>query len=725
MGVRAKGFSRRSFLAASAAVGGGLLLATCLPFGRRLALSAEGGPPSGPFAPNLFLVIGPDDSVTLLSKHLEMGQGVVTGLATLVAEELDADWAQMRFAFAPADASLYNNLLFGPVQGTGGSTSMANSWTQMRQVGAAARHMLVAAAALRWSVPPETITVQNGVVSDNGGHSAGFGELASLAAQQAVPETVTLKPPAQWQLIGQRVSRLDSPMKTDGSAIYALDVQLPGLLTAVLARPQLFGASLLRLDDAAARAVPGVVAVVPLAAGVAVVAEDTWAALQGRAALQIDWDQSQAETRSTDQILNHYRDLAQTAGAQVTAAGDVDAALAGAVATVEAEFAFPYLAHAPMEPLNLTMQRTEAGAEIWSGCQLQTVDQMVAAQILGLQPQQVKVNTLLGGGSFGRRGSPIGDWTVELAQLLAALGGTRPVKLLWTREDDLRGGYYRPLVLHRVAAGIDAEGGIVGWQHRVVTQSIFAGTPFAAFMMKDGIDESSIEGLRELAYRPDAYRLELHSPTSPVTRLWWRSVGNSHTAHVIETMVDELATLAGQDPLAFRLAALPADARQTAVLRLAAERAGWGEPLPRGRGRGIAVHECFGTCVAMVAEVTVLSGDIRVDRVVAAVDCGIAINPDQVAAQVEGAIGFALSAVLRNQITLTAGMVDQGNFDDYEPTRMREMPQVEVHILPSENPPSGIGEPGVPPLAPAIGNAIFAASGRRLRSLPLDLGVLV
>ncbi|MDJ0949171.1 MAG: xanthine dehydrogenase family protein molybdopterin-binding subunit [Alphaproteobacteria bacterium] len=710
--------SRRTFLQGAGAAVGGFILGSFVPFGKH-ALAA-GKPVAGVFDPNVFLKIGADNLVTVITKHFEMGQGVTTGLATLVAEELDADWSQMRYEFAPANPKLYNNLFFGPNQATGASTSIANSWEQMRKVGAAARLMFVAAAAARWNVPAEDIVVAKGIVRHRGSaRQATLGELAVEAMAVDVPQKVNLKPASEWRLIGTRLPRLDSAAKTAGTAVYASDVRRPDMLTAVVRRPDQFGATVASFDASEATKIPGVVDVVQIHSGVAVLARDTWSALRGRDALKVTWDTRAAETRSTAEILTEYRALTKTQGLTALSRGDAAAGLASAARTLEAEFTFPFLAHAPMEPLNGIMEFRGDSAEIWSGCQLQSIDQRMAARVLGLKPEQVKINTFLAGGSFGRRGSAVGDWTIELATLAKAINGRAPVQIVWTREDDIKGGFYRPMLLHKATAGLDARGRISGWQHKVVSKRIFVGTPFERVFLKDGVDRSTIDGLNDIAYDLANYSVEVHNAPSPVPLLWWRSVGHSHTAHVIETVIDELAHLARRDPVAFRLDLLAQHPRDAAVLRLAAEKAGWGETLPPGRGRGVAVHQSFKTRVAMVADVSVEGSAVRVDRIVAAVDCGVAVNPDIVVAQVEGAVGFALSSVLRNQITLTDGVVDQGNFDDYEPTRMSEMPKVEVHIVKSDAAPTGIGEPGLPPLAPAIGNAIFAATGTRLRSLPL------
>jgi isoquinoline 1-oxidoreductase subunit beta len=668
--------------------------------------------------------------VTVIIKHLDKGQGVTTGLTAIVAEELDADWAQMRTEFAPADAKLYNNLRFGPVQATGGSTSIANSWTQLRRAGAASRQMLIAAAAEAWSVPAGEITVEKGVLRHaKSGKSASFGEFAERAAKQPVPQEVVLKDPKDFKLIGAetdaRVPRIDSIDKTTGKAIYGLDIRRPGMFTAVIARPPRFGGVAKSVDATAAKAVKDVVDVVPIPQGVAVLARDTWPAIQGREALRIVWDDSQAEMRSSETIFADYKKLAETPGILAAKTGDTEAAFNGAAKVVEAEFDFPYLAHAPMEPLNCTIEMQNDGScEVWAGSQFQTIEQAVVATVLGLKPEQVKINTVWAGGSFGRRATPNADYFAEAAAILKATGGKAPVHLVWTREDDLTGGRYRPMFYHKVKAALDANGDLVAWQHRLVGQSFVVGTPFEASLVKNGVDRLAVEGVTDLPYRVPNLMVDWHNPPSPVTTLWWRSVGHTHTAHAVEVMIDELAAAAGKDPLQFRLGLLPAGSRHVGVLKLAAEKSGWGSPMPSGKGRGIAVCESFGTFVASVAEVTVDKGAMRVDRIVAAVDCGVAITPDVIRAQIEGGTGYALGAALRDKITLKDGIVEQRNFDTYQPLRISDMPKVEAHIVTSNEPPSGVGEPGVPPVAPAVTNAIFAATGKRLRSLPWDFGAL-
>ncbi|SDN44005.1 isoquinoline 1-oxidoreductase, beta subunit [Methylobacterium phyllostachyos] len=674
--------------------------------------------------PNAFVRIGADDTVTVVIKHLDMGQGNTTGLATILADELGADWRQVRTEFAPADATLYNNSLMGPIQGTGGSTAVANSWFQLRKAGAAAREMLMAEAAFRWKVPVSEITVADNVVRHGpSGRQARFGELAASAASLPVPSEPRLKDPSEWKLIGAKLPRLDSVAKTNGTAIYSLDIRRPNQVTAVVARAPRFGATVKGFDATAARKVAGVLDVVQVPSGVAVIARDTWAAMKGREALTVTWDDSTAETRSSEAILAEYRERAKGPGLTASERGDPQAALKGAAKVVEAEFTFPYLAHAAMEPLNATIEKgADGGYDVYAGFQFQTVEQATMAAILGVTADRVRLHSNWAGGSFGRRATPTADYLAEAAAVFKASGEKAPLHLVWTREDDMAGGYYRPTVLHKVRAGIDGKGAVVGWDHVMVGKSIMIGSPFEAMIVKNGIDSTTVEGASDTPYALPAYRFGVHNGREGVPVLWWRSVGHTHTAHVMEVMIDELAHAANVDPVAYRLSLLTQAPRLSGVLKLAADKAGWSAKLQEpGRGLGVAVHESFGSYVAMVADVTAQDAAIRVNRIVAAVDVGVPVNPDVIRAQVEGAVGFALSAVLRNRITLKDGQVQEHNFDAYEPTRMSEMPQVEVHIVPSQVAPTGIGEPGVPVLGPSIANAVFAATGRRLRSLPLDL----
>lgn len=674
------------------------------------------------FAFNPFVRISTSGLVTVIAKHLETGQGIYTGLATLLAEELDADWRRVRVESAPVDETRYNNLLFGQVQATGGSSSTANSYAQYRRAGAAARAMFVAAAAAAWRVPTGEIEVKKGVVMHaESGRQATFGALARKAAAVKRPAEVRLKEPGEFGLIGRQDVRIDMVSKVQGTARFAMDVRLPGMLSAVVARPPVFGGRVASVDAAKARAVHGVTDVVEIPSGVAVVAENTWAAMKGRGALEITWDESQAETRGTHELLEEYRALLETPGKAARTIGDAERAMAGAAKILEADFSFPYLAHAPMEPLNCVVQLSENSCEIWAGAQFQTADQTNAAAAAGIDPQKVKIHTLLAGGSFGRRANPFSDYIVEGVHVAKALGGRAPIHLVWTREDDLRGGFYRPMFVHRVRAGLDQEGNPVAWRHRLVGQSILAGMPFEGAMATDGIDAASVEGIVDMPYAIPNLAVDLHSPEVGVPVLWWRSVGHSHTVFAVEVFIDELAVEAGRDPVAFRRALLSGQPRHLGVLALAAEKSGWGSPLPPGWGRGVAVHRSLETFVAQVAEVSV-SGDgaFRVERVVCAVDCGTAVNPDIIRAQMAGGIGFGLSAAWQEAITLDAGRVRQSNFDTYRLLRFDRMPEVEVHIVPSGEPPSGVGEPGVPPIAPAVANALFAATGRRFRRLPFE-----
>jgi len=715
--------SRRRFMQASAGLTLGFSLPLLANAGKAISATSEVH-----FEPNAFLRIGADNSVTIISKHLEMGQGTYTGLATILAEELDADWNMVRVEGAPADAKRYNNLFWGPAQGTGGSSAMANSWEQLRKAGATGRVMLVNAAARQWNVAPNEIIVKEGVVSHASSHrTATFGELASHAAAETIPTEVPLKDPKDFRLIGKKANRKDSADKTNGKARFTQDVQLPGMLVAVVAHPPRFGAKVKSFDASRAKAVKGVVNVVQIPNGVAVLARDTWSAKKGRDALAVTWDESAAFKLSSADIMARYKELAKTPGAVARQDGDVDQAFAKATKVVKASYDFPYLAHAAMEPMNCVIRLTNEGCEVWNGEQLHTGDQHALAQLLGIKPEQVNIHMLYAGGSFGRRACKDSDYVLEAAQIVKAIDGKAPVKLVWLREDDMRAGYYRPLFHHTLEAALDNKGTITGWRHRLVGQSILTGSPFESMMVKNGIDAVSVEGASNLPYAIPNLKVDLHTPKDiNVPVLWWRSVGSSHTAYSTETFLDEVAVAAGKDPLALRLELLTAHPRHAGVLKLAADKAEWDKPLKPGkegehRGRGIAVHESFNSFVAQVAEVTVkANGDITVDRVVCAVDCGIAVNPDNVRSQVEGAVGFALSAALHGEITLKDGLVEQGNFDSYAPLRINEMPIVEVHIVSSSQPPTGIGEPGVPPVAPAVANAIAAATGKRAYRMPFN-----
>jgi isoquinoline 1-oxidoreductase subunit beta len=716
--------ARREFLRSAGTVGA---LALTIGFQwagttrRDAALAASTGAARAPFAPNAFVRIGADNSVTVIAKHLEMGQGAYTGIATVLAEELDADWTLVRVESAPADAKRYANLAFGTMQGTGGSSAMANSWTQLREAGGKARAMLCSAAAKGWHVPVEELTVENGVVQHLGSRrQATFGSLVAAAVLLPVPDKVVLKDPKDFKLIGRQPPRVDVAAKVNGSAQFTLDVVQPGMLVALLKRPPLFGATVRSFDATAASAIPGVVKVVQVPRGIAVVAKGFWAAKQGRDALKVEWDDTHAEKRSSATLMEQYRQLAEQPALSARKDGDAVKAIASAARKLSAGYEFPFLAHAPMEPLDAVVKLTANSCEIWAGDQFQTVDQANAARTAGLSPEQVSIHTLYAGGSFGRRANLVSDYIVEAVSIAKAYGadGT-PIKLQWTREDDLHGGLYRAMYFHKLEAGLSDKGELTGWRHVVVGQSIMADSIMAA-MIKDGIDSTSVEGASTIAYAIPNISVELSTTKNPVPILWWRVVGSSHTVFAVEAFLDEVAHAAGEDSFTFRRKLLAHEPRMKAVLELAADKAGWSSgPMPKGKGRGIAVAEAFNTYVAQVAEVSVdEAGRIKVERVVCAVDCGTAINPDIITAQMEGGIAFGLGAVLYGAITLKDGRVEQDNFNSYRVLRMNEMPKVEVYIVPSTLPPTGVGEPGVAPLGPAVANAVFAASGKRIHVLP-------
>ena len=712
--------SRRDFLKLIGGVGAGLTLGVSIT--NQKAFASEQSASDVSFEPNAFVRIGSDNTVTVMIKHVEMGQGTYTGLTTLVAEELDAAWEQMVPEGAPADASRYNNTLWGPMQGTGGSTAIANSYMQLRTAGAVAKSMLVAAAAKKWGVNADEIVVSSGVVS-HGNKQASFGDLAEEAAKMPVPEpsTVSLKSPDDFTLIGKtKLSRKDTG-KNNGTAIFTQDFKLPDMLTAMVLHAPKFGATLKSVDSKSAKASPGVVDVITIPTGVAVLATDYWSAKKGRDLLVASWDESKAFKKSSVQIMEEYTELSKKPGLPARIDGDAVKALESSDVVIDNTYEFPFLAHATMEPMNCVAQVSDDACTVWNGEQLQTVDQMNIANLLGIKPEQVTINMLLAGGSFGRRANPRSDYLLETVEIAKQKKGT-PIKLVWSREDDTRAGYFRPAYVHRVKAGLDADGNINAWQQHIVGQSILHGTAFEAFMVKDGIDATSVEGASNNPYDIANLSLELTTVKEGPTVQWWRSVGSTHTAFAVETMIDELAVKAGKDPVEYRMKLLQKHPRWQGVLKLAAEKAGWGKSLPEGSALGVAVHESFATYVAQVAQVSMKNGMLSVDKVVCAVDCGVAINPDVIKAQMEGSVGFGLSPTLMSTITLDdGGAVNQSNFHDYQVLRINQMPEVEVHIVPSAEAPTGVGEPGVPPVAPAVANAFAALTGNRQHVLPLNL----
>ena len=707
--------SRRGFLKSSAALGAVLVVGV----GADGALAAgEAGA-----ALNPFVKVGADGRVIAVVKHFEKGQGPATGLATLIAEELGVGMDRIDYEFAPSNPKLYNNLAFGQFQGTGGSTAMANSFMQYRTAGAAAREMLIAAAASAWGVDASSLAIADGTVA-GGGKAAPLGDFVAAAAKLPAPEKPRLKAPNEWRLIGNPdVRRLDSAIKGNGQAQFAMDVHLPNQMVVVIARAPNYGSTVAGFDDGAAKAVKGFIraATLPNKAGVAVYAESTWAAFQAREALQVNWDLSKAENRDSAAIKAEI-EAALAAPATYNVLKNEPAPMDKAVKTVEQTFYFPLLAHAPMEPLNCTIEAdADGGVTLHDGCQFPTGPHMALAQILKLPMEKVRINTMLAGGSFGRRATPTADYQVEAALAFAITDRSRPVKLVWSREDDVKGGYYRPAFGHRVKVGLDAGGRIVAWDHRIAGQSIMKGTAFESFSVHDGVDHSSVEGVSDTPYRIPGMHVGLTDTKKATDTLWWRSVGHTHTAYAMEVMMDLAARAAGRDPVAFRLDYLKGDkdqARKAAVLKLAAEKAGWGKA-PAGRRQGVAVHKSFNSYVAEVVEI---SGDaasgVKIEKVTCAVDCGIPVNPDVIKAQMEGGIGYGIGHAMRDEITLTEGVVDQANFPDYEPLRIGDIGAIEVHIVPSAEPPTGVGEPGTPPSAPALANAI-AAAGDVVVALPM------
>jgi isoquinoline 1-oxidoreductase beta subunit len=707
--------SRRDFLKTGAIIGGGLVLGVSLGDIGRRAIAAGA---AEKFAPNAFIRIAPDDTITIIVNKSEMGQGVFTSLPMLIAEELEADMSRIRVEAAPVDPA-YNHTEWG-IQGTGGSTSVRTSWTQLGKAGAAARIMLIASAAETWKVDPKTCRAEKGfVVHDRSKKRLSYGKLVARASQLVPPKDVTLKDPAKYKIIGKPMKRLDARLKIDGAAVYGIDVAMPGMLTAVVARPPVFGAKVKSLNADKAKAIRGVKTVAQVDSGVAVVADGFWAATLGRDALEVVWDEGPLATLDSEKQRKEYAEMAKKPGAVASKRGDAEAAMAKATTRVEAIYEVPYLAHAVMEPLNCVAHVGDDGCEIWTGTQMQTLDRDAAAKLTGLPKEKVKLSTMFLGSGFGRRAVSDSHFVREAVQV--SMAAKAPVKVVWTREDDIRGGYYRPTVYNMIRGGLDTKGMPVAWQHRIVSQSIVKGTAFEG-LMKGDVDLTQVEGAADAPYAVPNFLCDYHMAPPGVPVLWWRSVGHSVTAFVVEGFMDELAHTAGKDPYRYRRTLLSKHPRQRAVLDLVAKKAGWGTPLPKGRSRGIALHESFGSIVGQVAEVSVSpQGSVRVHRVVCAIDCGRIVNPATIVSQMESGIVFGLTAAFYGAITLKNGRVEQSNFHDYPMLRINEMPKVEVHIVKSTEPPGGVGEPGVPPIAPAVANAVFAATGKRIRRLPFTV----
>ncbi|NYE64148.1 isoquinoline 1-oxidoreductase beta subunit [Duganella sp. 1224] len=723
-GAAASGMSRRGFMKAGAVAGGGLVLGFFMPGAGRWANAQQA--PAKVYEPNAFLHIAPDNTVTVQVNRLEFGQGVQTSLPMLIAEELDADWSQVRGALAPA-GDQYKDPLFG-IQITGGSGSIAHSYTQYREIGAKARQMLIAAAAEQWKVPAAQIKTVKGTLIGPAGQKATYGAMADAAMKQPVPATVQLKDPKDFTLIGKPVRRLDARAKSTGKQTFGMDFKAPDSKVAVVARPPVFGAKVARFDASKAKAIKGVIDVLEVktdrgGSGVVVIADGYWPAKTAREALAIEWDTSGVDKVSSAKQVEEYKALSQKAGTPVRTADT--SKIAGAAKKISAVYEFPYLAHAPMEPLNCVVDLRKDGCTVWAGSQFQTVDQGAIAATAGLKPEQVVLNTMMAGGGFGRRAVPTSDYLVEavnIAKVWQAAGHKEPIKVIWSREDDIKGGYYRPSHVHRADIGLDAKGEIVGWDHVIVGQSITSGTPFESMMVKNGVDATMIEGMGEPYEVP--LNLSAHTVKANVPVLWWRSVGSTHTAFVMETLIDEAAHAAKMDPVAYRKKIMGEKGkRHVAALDLAVAKSGYGKKaLPKGQAWGVAVHESFNTVIAYVVVASVKNGTPKLHKVTAGVHCNTAVNPMTIEAQIQGAALMGLGMTLPGAaITLKDGVVEQQNFSDYTVARMTDMPAIDVHIVPSNDPPTGMGEPGLPPLAPAFANALFKLTGKRLRKLPFDL----
>jgi isoquinoline 1-oxidoreductase beta subunit len=711
------GFSRRRFLRAAAAAGGGLVLSLQLPFAGHSAAAAE----SSGFVPNAFIRIGSDGQIVLTMPYVEMGQGTYTSIPMLIAEELEVDLSQVRLEHAPPDEKRYGNPLLGGLQATGNSNAVRAAWQPLRQAGATARTMLIAAAAQRWNVGPASCRAQRGeVLHAPTGRRATYGELAADAARMPVPDSVALKRPDDFKLIGKPVKRLDTPAKVNGTAVYGIDVRPSGVKIATLAQSPVFGGRVKSVNDSAAKAVNGVRQIVRLDDAVAVVADHMGAAKKGLAALVIEWDDGPHARLSTKDIVDELEHATLNPGAVAETIGDVSSAMAKAVTKVEAIYQVPFLAHATMEPMNCTVHVRQDGCEIWVGTQALARAQAAAAKTAGLPLDKIVVHNHFIGGGFGRRLDV--DGVVRAVQIAQQVEG--PVKVVWTREEDVQHDMYRPYWLDRMSAGLDAKGKPVAWSHRFAGSSVMA--RWAPPFFNNGLDPDTTEGAIDLVYGLPSKRVDYVRVEPPgIPTAFWRSVGPSHNVFVVESFMDELAAAAKQDPVAYRLALLDKSPRAKAVLALAAEKAGWGQPLPERVGRGVSLQFAFATYMAVIAEVEASKdGVVRVRRVVCAVDCGTVVNPDTVQAQIQSAIIFGITATLHGQITLKNGRVEQSNFHDYQMLRINEAPAIDVHIVQSVEPPGGMGECGTSAIVPAVANAIFAATGKRLRTMPVDSAAL-
>ena len=708
--------SRRDFLKTGTALSASFIVSFYIsPWGRRNQAQASTVSPVLK-TPNAFIEIKPDNSVTMTINHLEMGQGINTSVSQVIAEELDCDWSLVKAVSAPVD-TVYN----GPMgmQMTGGSSSLITGFEQYRKIGATMRQMLIQAAAKKWEISESDCRTDSGFVVSSKGKLS-YGELAGAAALEKTPEKVTLKESKNFKFIGKSMPRVDAVDKATGRAIFGIDVRIPHLMFAVVQRPPLPGAKLLSVDDKDTRKINGVIDVVRFADSVAVLAKNTWTARIGRDALKTKYDLGSSATLNSDELFVEFKkSIEQNPGVLADQRGDVDKVFALAKTKIEAIYEFPYLAHATMEPMNCTISFDGEKAEIWSGHQMPTMDQAAAAQVLGIEKEKVQVHTVYAGGSFGRRASKTCDYVVEAAQLAKIV--KRPVQIVWTREDDMRGGFYRPMNVHRAELAFDEKNHFLGWRHKIAGQSVVENSPLEKMLVKDGLEKVVVEGVAQTPYQIDNFRCDLRRPSPPMTTLWWRSVGHSHTAFVTETVMDEIAHQMKIDPLQLRKQWLRKSNRHMNVLHLLEKKSPWGKHAPRGHAYGLAVHESFNSVIGHVVDVSIEGGEIRVHRVWSAVDCGMVVNPEGAATQIEGAFAYGLSAALYGQIKIKDGQILTSNFHDYPVVRMPKMPVMEVHFAKSELPPTGLGEPGLPAAAPAVANALFRLTGKRLRKLPFSL----
>lgn len=705
------GISRRAFLTTTGVVGGGLLVAFQFPAVREMVSGL--GTPSGPaFEPNAWLAVRPDGTVRILVDEMEMGQGVITAMPMIVAEELDVDWESVEVEYGPKDPSTWPRGI-----STGGSTSTRTGWVPLRRAGAQAREMLKSAAAQEWGVDVSELTTGSGRVRhDASGREREYGDLVEAASALPVPEEPPFKDPSEYRILGQRIPRVDTPEKVDGSKVFGIDVQVDGLATAVVERSPVFGGTLTDYDASGAEASPGVRSVVRISSGVAVVANDTWSAMQARDALTTEWDEGEWSVLTTEGLDERLRSVSRGPTAEARHDGNADTALAGTVRRIEADYHVPYLAHATMEPMNCTAWVKDDGSvEVWAPTQAASASQQVAAQVAGVEPAQVTIHSIPMGGGFGRRSNT--DFVREAVEISRELGG--PVKVVWSREDDTRGGYYRPIAFHRFAAGLGADGMPVAWDHTVTAPSIFYQLRPAALERSGGVDGDALAGAQALPYAIPNLRVSYARLPVDVPLWWWRAVGHSHNGFTTECFLDELAYAAEVDPAEYRRRLLADHPRHAGVLERVVQESGWGGSLPEGRARGLSVHESFGSFVAQVAEVSMESGRPRVHRITVAVDCGQTINPDTIEAQMDSSVAYGLTAALHGDINFEEGRVVEGNFDRYPILRMSEMPRVDTHIVESRESPGGIGEAGLPPVASAVCNGIFALTGRRVRRLPI------